>query len=90
MCGMVGVVGSEAVAPLLVEGSARLQYRGCDSCGLATLNELGIEVLKDIGSVEQVDNKWNLRSVCGQLGLAHTMGHKWRGITGKCAPPSKL
>ena len=72
MCGIVGVVGSGAVAPLLVESIARLQYQGCDSCGLATLNELGIEVLKDIGTVEEVDSKWNLTSASGQLGIAHT------------------
>jgi len=72
MCGIVGIVGSGAVAPLLVEGIARLQYLGCDSCGLATLNELGIEVLKDVGVVEEVDSKWNLTSAQGQLGIAHT------------------
>ncbi len=73
MCGIVGIIASsEAVAPLLVEGMARLQYRGCDSCGLATLNELGIEVLKDVGSVEEVDREWNLTSMQGRLGIAHT------------------
>ncbi len=72
MCSIVSAVGTRAVAPLLVEGIARLQHQGSDSCGLATLNELGIEVLKDVGTVEEVDSKWNLKSLRGQLGIAHT------------------
>ncbi len=72
MCGIVGVVGRGRVAPLLVEGIARLQSCGCDSCGLATLNEFGIELLKDVGTVEEVDSRWHLRSTQGRLGIAHT------------------
>ncbi len=79
MCGIVGVVGSGAVAPLLVESMSKLQYRGCDSCGLATINELGIALLKDVGTVEEVENKWRLTSMRGPVGIAHL----WRATHGK-------
>ena len=54
MCGIVGIVGKEEIAPDLVKCISRLEYRGYDSCGLATLNSGGIEVRKDVGPVSQV------------------------------------
>jgi glucosamine--fructose-6-phosphate aminotransferase (isomerizing) len=39
MCGIVGIIGKEAVAPLLVKSLMRLEYRGYDSCGVAAINE---------------------------------------------------
>jgi asparagine synthetase B (glutamine-hydrolysing) len=44
MCDIVGIIGSGEIAPLLVESISRLEYRGYDSCGLATLNSVGIEL----------------------------------------------
>jgi glucosamine--fructose-6-phosphate aminotransferase (isomerizing) len=44
MCGIVGIVSADEVAPVLVKSIARLEYRGYDSCGVATLNGSGIEV----------------------------------------------
>ncbi len=51
MCGIVGIVGEEEVAPLLVKSLTWLEYRGYDSWGLATLHSRGIEIRKDIGPV---------------------------------------
>ena len=48
MCGIVGIIGEAEVAPLLVDSLSRLEYRGYDSCGVATINGHGIEVRKDI------------------------------------------
>ena len=42
MCGIVGVIGSEPAAPLLLEALRRLEYRGYDSAGIATLVDDGI------------------------------------------------
>jgi len=54
MCGIVGIVSADEVAPVLVKSIARLEYRGYDSCGVATLGPTGIEVRKDAGAVEEV------------------------------------
>jgi glutamine---fructose-6-phosphate transaminase (isomerizing) len=72
MCGIVGIVGTDEVAPLLVESVTRLEYRDYDSCGLAILNETGIEVRKDVGVFEDVARRWDMLSIHGQLGIAHT------------------
>jgi glutamine---fructose-6-phosphate transaminase (isomerizing) len=72
MCGIVGIVGTDEVAPFLVESATRLKCRDYDSCGLAILNETGIEVRKDVGVFEDVARRWDMLSIHGQLGIAHT------------------
>jgi glucosamine--fructose-6-phosphate aminotransferase (isomerizing) len=42
MCGIIGILGEKQAAPLLVEGLRRLEYRGYDSSGIATLDKNGI------------------------------------------------
>ena len=65
MCGIVGIVSTDEVAPLLVKSIARLEYRGYDSCGVATLAADGIEVLKDAGVVEDVACRQGLAWLAG-------------------------
>jgi len=43
MCGIIGIIGKNEVAPLLVDGLKRLEYRGYDSAGIATLVNGGID-----------------------------------------------
>jgi glutamine---fructose-6-phosphate transaminase (isomerizing) len=72
MCGIVGIVSNDEVASLLVESMTRLESRQCDSCGLAILNETVIEIRKDVGVIEDVARRWDMTSIQGQLGIAHT------------------
>jgi len=72
MSGIVGIAGTDEVAPLLVESVIRLECQDYDSCGLAIYNGTGIEVRKDVGVFEDVARRWDLLSVHGQLGIAHT------------------
>jgi glucosamine--fructose-6-phosphate aminotransferase (isomerizing) len=72
MCGIVGIVGTDEVAPLLVESVTRLECQDYDSCGLAIYNGTGIEVRKDVGAFEDVVKRWDMISIHGQLGIAHT------------------
>jgi glutamine---fructose-6-phosphate transaminase (isomerizing) len=72
MSGIIGIVGKSDVAPLLVEGLARLEDRRCDSCGLAILNEeMGIDLRKDVGAVKEVTGGFRVPGR-GPLGIAHT------------------
>lgn len=72
MCGIVGYVGGRKVAPLLVGSLKRLEYRGYDSCGVATLDEGRIWVKKDKGKIEEVDKKLRLTELPGKIGFGHT------------------
>ncbi|MGH7844140.1 MAG: glutamine--fructose-6-phosphate transaminase (isomerizing) [Candidatus Binatia bacterium] len=72
MCGIVGVVGDHAVAPVLVQCLERLEYRGYDSCGVATLNSAGIEIRKGVGPVQEVSERHQFALAHGGLGIGHT------------------
>jgi len=74
MCGIVGFVGSEQAAPILLDGLERLEYRGYDSAGIAVLSEKhGLQVKKSKGRLKVlkalVDGG---RSMDGVLGVGHT------------------
>ncbi len=88
MCGIVGITGKEEqIAPLLVQSIARLEYRGYDSCGLATMNSHGIEVRKDVGPVEEVVSRLGLALGHGNVGIAHTRWATHGGVSAKNAHP---
>src|SRR3546814_11551227 len=58
MCGIVGVIGSRDVVPLLVDGLKRLEYRGYDSAGIATLSATGaIERRRAEGKIVRLEDK---------------------------------
>ncbi|MBI4526183.1 MAG: glutamine--fructose-6-phosphate transaminase (isomerizing) [Deltaproteobacteria bacterium] len=87
MCGIVGVVGKTEIAPILVESLCRLEYRGYDSCGVATLNSVGVEVRKDVGFVQEVAYRQKFASAHGGLGIAHTRWATHGGVTRENAHP---
>ncbi len=72
MCGIVGAIGTDAVAPKLLRGISNLEYRGYDSCGVAILHSGEIVVRKDAGTVAEVDARLDFASMSGSIGIAHT------------------
>ena len=73
MCGIVGAIAQREVAPILLEGLRRLEYRGYDSAGMAVLNaEAGLERLRTMGKVAELGNAFDQRPVYGVTGIAHT------------------
>ena len=72
MCGIIGVVGEiKNAGEILYNGIKKLEYRGYDSVGMACLGKV-LTVKKDVGSVDEVEKKHNLRSVEGRIGIAHS------------------
>ncbi len=75
MCGIVGFVGEEQAAPILLKGLSRLEYRGYDSSGIAVRNDESgkISIVKAKGRLKILSEKTdNGRSVKGTCGIGHT------------------
>ncbi|MBC7219622.1 MAG: glutamine--fructose-6-phosphate transaminase (isomerizing) [Hadesarchaea archaeon] len=71
MCGIVGYVGSRPAAPILLEALKRLEYRGYDSAGMATVFQK-LVVRKDRGRIADIARRLKLAEMPGNLGLGHT------------------
>ncbi len=72
MCGIVGYVGGEPCAPLLLDGLRRLEYRGYDSAGLAVQGEKGIQVVRAVGKLRNLEKALGEKPLSGQTGIGHT------------------
>jgi len=72
MCGIVGILGAKPVAPLLVEGLKRLEYRGYDSAGIATLMNGHIDRRRAEGKLINLENLLNREPLDGTVGIGHT------------------
>ena len=72
MCGIVGVIGEADAAPRIIEGLRRLEYRGYDSAGLATLVNGGFDLRRAEGKLAQLEDLLERRPVSGALGIGHT------------------
>ncbi|WP_422135997.1 glutamine--fructose-6-phosphate transaminase (isomerizing) [Endozoicomonas sp. ALD040] len=73
MCGIVGAVAQRDVAPILLEGLRRLEYRGYDSAGVAIIAASGeLQRLRRTGKVSELSEAINESQVPGGTGIAHT------------------
>ncbi len=72
MCGIVGIIGQAPAAPLLVEGLRRLEYRGYDSAGIATLVDGRIERRRARGKLVNLETLLAEQPVTGTIGIGHT------------------
>ncbi|MDB4974966.1 MAG: Glucosamine--fructose-6-phosphate aminotransferase, partial [Myxococcaceae bacterium] len=72
MCGIVGYVGTEPCAPLLLDGLRRLEYRGYDSAGIAVRTENGIDVVRAVGKLRNLEQALTARPLSGTTGIGHT------------------
>ena len=73
MCGIFGcILTNGAAAPIIHESLKRLEYRGYDSVGIATINSGTIQVKKDQGKIDEVHKILNLDDMPGNLGIGHT------------------
>ena len=72
MCGIVGVVGRKPVAPVLMDGLKRLEYRGYDSAGMATLADGGIDRRRAEGKLVNLQALLDRAPLLGDVGIGHT------------------
>ncbi len=72
MCGIVGVLGDHEVGPILVEALKRLEYRGYDSAGIATVNDGVLDRRRAVGKLINLSDKLVHQPLPGKSGIGHT------------------
>ncbi len=72
MCGIVGVLGEHEAAPLLVEALKRLEYRGYDSAGIATVNDGHLDRRRAVGKLVNLSDLLVHNPLAGKSGIGHT------------------
>jgi len=72
MCGIIGILGTEAVAPRLLAGLRRLEYRGYDSAGIATDHDGLIDRRRAAGKLDNLARVLDEQPLPGTTGIAHT------------------
>lgn len=72
MCGIVGVLGSHQAAPILVEGLKKLEYRGYDSAGIATISEGQLDRRRAMGKLVNLNDLLMHKPLTGTSGIGHT------------------
>src|SRR5215213_5971475 len=72
MCGIVGIIGKTPVAPQIVEALKRLEYRGYDSAGVATLEEGRLDRRRAEGKLRNLETKLSQAPLSGVIGIGHT------------------
>lgn len=72
MCGIIGYIGKRNAKEILLSGLKRLEYRGYDSSGIATINDNHISCAKSVGNISKLEKKLKKKSLPGHVGIAHT------------------
>jgi len=87
MCGIVGILGKQPVAENIVEALRRLEYRGYDSAGVATLTPAGIERRRAVGKLKNLAELLAREPLAGTSGIGHTRWATHGGVTETNAHP---
>ena len=87
MCGIIGYCGQKPAVPVILEALKRLEYRGYDSAGIATLSDSRLLVKKDAGKVDEVIQRHNLAGLPGRVAIGHTRWATHGGVTQSNAHP---
>ena len=72
MCGIIGILGREPVAPAMIEALKRLEYRGYDSAGVATLENGHLTRRRAEGKLRKLEELLERKPLQGQIGIGHT------------------
>ena len=89
MCGIVGILGNHEASPILLDALKRLEYRGYDSSGIATINDGVLERRREIGKLVNLADKLVHKPLKGKIGIGHTRWATHGGPTVANAHPQK-
>ena len=71
MCGIIGISSNKSVSSSIINSLKKLEYRGYDSAGIATLSDGHINEFKSEGRVENLENNFDLKNLSGNIGIGH-------------------
>ena len=94
MCGIVAYIGPRDATPIIMNGLKRLEYRGYDSAGMATIDAETINIRRDAGKLARLQSLVSQQPLSGNIGIGHTRwathgepnernAHPHMGATGK-------
>ncbi|MEO0359996.1 MAG: glutamine--fructose-6-phosphate transaminase (isomerizing) [Pseudomonadota bacterium] len=72
MCGIIGIVGARDAAPIIVDALKRLEYRGYDSAGIATLHDGALDRRRAVGKLSALADLVTSEPIAGSIGIGHT------------------
>lgn len=72
MCGIIGYIGNKKAKPILIDGLLKLEYRGYDSAGIATIEDNSLKNIKSKGRVNDLLNLNEINNLKGTIGIGHT------------------
>ena len=87
MCGISGIVHSDSVGKNLFNSIRNLEYRGYDSCGMATMFNGNLDLRKNVGGIEEANLKEKFDKMQGCIGIAHTRWATHGGVNRENAHP---
>lgn len=87
MCSIIGYKGNEHASSVLIEGLKKMEYRGYDSVGIATIKSGKLLMRKGVGKVSEVNKSLRLDELPGKLGIGHTRWATHGGIVDSNAHP---
>jgi len=71
MCGIIGISSNKSVSSSIINSLKKLEYRGYDSAGIATLSDGFINEVKSEGRVENLEKNFDLKNLSGNIGIGH-------------------
>ena len=72
MCGIVAYIGARDATPIILHGLKRLEYRGYDSAGMATIQDGQINIRRDVGKLARLQSLVSEQPLSGNIGIGHT------------------
>ena len=90
MCGIVGYIGNEACQEIILGSLQRLEYRGYDSSGIATLNNDRLQLRRSVGKLSELKAKILEEPVSGKIGIGHIRWATHGGVTEQNAHPHSV